>query len=198
MNSSGKTPKWERLWLAWFFGFTLIATAVVVYYLWAFARFQERAVARAFGSIPNPMITQWVYTYRLGFLLFPIPWLGFALYSLTRGAASVRQLLSYSSTLLFALVMLSMFSVIAFSLPWFSFLHGRPPGLMDTEELAQTLYAAERNDARANYALFRHYVYATRQIDLADYYLTRAAKLGHAGAKKDLERRKSVEKKPGQ
>lgn len=193
MNYEERPAKWERLWLASFFGFTLIVTAFVVYNFWVFARFQQQLTARVLGNIPNPVVTDWIYTYRVCFLLFPLPWLGFALYALVRGAASVRQLLSYSVTLLFALIALSMLSALAFSLPWFPNPGWRLSWGLDTEKLAQALYAAERNDARANYLLFRHYAYGiNRQTDLADYYLARAAELGHTQAQEDLEQRSSV------
>lgn len=95
-----------------------------------------------------------------------------------------------------------MITAMAFSMPWMevivstgTYYHLAP------EQLAHTMYAAERQDADANFRLFQHYEFATQQRDLSDYYLDRAAALAHPKAPGFLEVRKrtrvAVEKQAG-
>ena len=181
----------ERLWLAAYFGFVLILAGFTVYLFWRFAALNEQSLGSWFEARPNPPITDFFHHNRVGFLLLPVPWLLFASYALWRGSASARQLIAFSSTLVFALLTAFTFATMALALPWFPgqwlMMNGR--FCLDPEQLAQALYAAERNDAQANYRLYEHYALTTRQTDLADHYLRIAASLGHARAKERLRSR---------
>ncbi len=62
------------------------------------------------------------------------------------------------------------------------------------ERLVQTIEAADRGDAEAYYRLHEHYL-MTRQQNLAEYYLVRAAELGQTDAKTTIENRERVKRR---
>jgi hypothetical protein len=170
----------------------MILTGIAAYFQWAFAGAQQQAVARAFGSFPLPPLTAFFFRYRIVFLLAPLPWVAFAIYA-SRGTASLRQLVTFSSTLVFVVLTLFIVAAVAFSLPWFPrhVISGNSSMHLNDEQRSQVLFAAERGDAEANYRLFLHYAFTTRQTELADKYLAKAAALGFPKAQSYVELRAS-------
>ncbi|HEX8294797.1 MAG TPA: hypothetical protein VF593_00725 [Chthoniobacteraceae bacterium] len=195
MNSDPLSGRRERLWLIAFFSFTLALTVMGAVLLWGFAGAQQQAVTKAFGAMPLPPISEFFYEYRWGFLLIPIPWIAFAIFACIRGTVSNRALVAFSSSLSCSMMTLFIVSLIAFSLAWFPryLLSGNAGLHLDREELAQTLLAAEREDAEANFRLFLHYTFTTSQVELADRYLDRASSLGHPKAQTYVKLRSESE-----
>ena len=117
MSTEGTTQEPKRLWLAFFFGtvFTLAGTAS--WFLWVYSRLMQSSVALAFDR-PMPALTTFFFDYRIGILLFPAPWLVFAIYALVRGRTATHHLVLFSSSLILALGTLSIIIAIGFSLPW--------------------------------------------------------------------------------
>jgi hypothetical protein len=196
MNPDSSTCGRDRLWLVAFHGFILVLTGAIAYLFWGFSEVQEHTVSRHFGNLPVPVITQYVFSYRIAFLLVPLPWVVFAVWSICRGVVAPRQLIAFSSTLGFTLLLVAVFSAMAFTLPWFppSYRSGNASLFLNSEQLAQALVASERDDAEANFRLFLHYAFTTHQDDLSERYLDKAAKLGSSRAQEFVRSRRSYER----
>ena len=96
----------------------LVPAGLMAYYLWAFALVISRYVAYALPGRPQAALTIFFLDHRILLLLFPAPWLLFAIYSLVRGPQSTRTLVCFSSTLILGLLALSVLEAIALAMPW--------------------------------------------------------------------------------
>jgi len=106
------------------YGVSLLLAGVAAYFLWAFSLVISRYAAYSLGGRPLAPLTSFFLDYRILLLLFPSPWLVFAIYSLFRGPQSAHTLILYSSTLILGLVALTIIVAIAFVIPWI-FIPGR-------------------------------------------------------------------------
>jgi len=67
---------------------------------------------------PIARLTAFFFEYRLGVLLFPLPWVGVAIISCARGRIHTHSLVLFSSTLILSICILSIVMALALSLPW--------------------------------------------------------------------------------
>jgi len=107
----------ERLGLALFFGSTLILAETACWFLWIFSRLIESEAGMVIHH-PYAPLTQFFFDYRLGILLFPVPWLGVSIAACIRGHMRTLHQVMFSSTLILSLGTLSIVLALAFSLPW--------------------------------------------------------------------------------
>ena len=188
--SSGRSLP-NRAWLALFLGLQLTLFGGAVYCAWTYAKVQEENIHRVFKGIPLPPITKMFLGNNEGFIAFIIPWLGYAIHLVIRGAVVPRELLAFSSTLIAALLVGAIAFCIGMSLPWgprsysssWTYMH------LDQQRLVEAFHAADRGDPEAHYRLYEHYANTTKQADLAEYYLRCAADLGEKGAVQELKQR---------
>lgn len=96
----------------------LVLAGAISYFLWAFSMVMEQYVKHTSLGIPQPSLTNLFFRNRLVLLLFPVPWLLFAMYSIFAGPRSTRALVFYSSTLIFGTMTISVIAAVAFALPW--------------------------------------------------------------------------------
>jgi hypothetical protein len=181
----------ERLWLTLFLGSLLALAGAASWLLWVFVRFQGDFMREAFKDPPLPAFTEVILRNRLALLFLGAPWLLCAIRIVVRGTASIRVLIGFASTLIMVFLATTILIGVALNLPW------GPHRMMtrwkvwhlDQRKISLAMEAAERNDAEANYLLFRHYAVTSRQPELVEYYLARAAELGHPTAIQDLSER---------
>jgi hypothetical protein len=100
------------------YGVSLLLAALASYFLWAFSHVISGYAAYSLGGRPLPQITSFFLDNRILLLLFPAPWLIFAIYSSVRGPRPAHTLVLYSATLTLGLVALCVVVAIAFVLPW--------------------------------------------------------------------------------
>jgi hypothetical protein len=184
-------PMRERLWLTLFLGSLLVLASVGGGFLWLFVRFQEDIMRIAFKDPPVPPLTEALFRNRMVLLFLAAPWLLCAIRPIVRGTASIRVLIGFASTLIMVFLTTTIVVGVALNLPWGPH---RTMSLwkmwhLDQTQVAFAMKAAERSDAEANYLLFQHYAFTSRQSELVEYYLARAAELGHPIAIKDLSER---------
>ena len=139
-----------------------------------------------------PSIYRMFFNHKEGFYLFPLPWLAYGIHLIWKGTARPPELIAFSSSLIMALLTLTILFGLALALPWIpsqvlviSNLRGE---YLTDEQRAFAFQAADRKDADAHMILFRHYAFMG-QTDLAEYYLNRAAELGSSVARHVLEQR---------
>jgi hypothetical protein len=181
----------ERLWLTLFLGSLLVFAGAASCLLWLFVGFQGDFMREAFKDPPAPAFTEAILRNRWALLFLGAPWLFCAIRILVRGTASIRVLIGFASTLVMVFLTTTILIGVALNLPWGPH---RMMTLWKTWHLSKrqivfAMKAAERNDAEANYLLFRHYAFTSRQSELVEYYLARAAELGHPAAVKDRSER---------
>ena len=184
--------------LALFLGSLLALAGTASWLLWLFTTGQRVLIALAFKGVAMPPGTEFFLRNRLGLLILPAPWLLYAIWIIARGTAPIRVLIAFASTLILVLLTTTIVLGIEMDLPWGQHRVMTSWAVMrlDRQKLDYALEAASRGDAEAHYLLFRHYALTTRQSDLVEYYLVRAAELGHPGAKIDLTERQNAVVRP--
>jgi hypothetical protein len=121
------TPEGQKTALsdAMFYALLLVLAEIASYSLWAGAVTIDKYLAYAFRGLPQAPLTTFFFQSRSVLLLFPAPWLLFAVYSLFRGPRSFRTLLYFSSTLILAQLTLSTVAALAFMIPFIFIPGGR-------------------------------------------------------------------------
>jgi hypothetical protein len=98
---------------------TLLAPAgAVSYFLWGLSIVVQRYTAYKSHGHPLPALTNFIFDMRIALLLFPAPWLVFAIGSLFRGPRSSRALLFFASSLIAWLLAVVTAAGVAFALPF--------------------------------------------------------------------------------
>jgi hypothetical protein len=187
----------DRVWLTFFLGATLALAVAAVYSAWAYAYRQDEFLRFEISSPPPPALTQLFLKGTEGFITLLVPWLLYAIGVIIRGKINPRELIAFASTLGITLLTGAILFAIGMHFPWVPYpinWGSRGGRTMDMERLVQTFQAADRGDAEAYYRLHEHYL-MTRQQNLAEYYLERAAELGHAESKTNIENRERVKRR---
>jgi hypothetical protein len=68
--------------------------------------------------MPMPPAYGFFFNHKEGFYVFAIPWLAYAIHLIWRGTAKPRELVAFSSSLIMALLTLTILFGLALASPW--------------------------------------------------------------------------------
>jgi hypothetical protein len=173
----------KRWWLAMFFVTVLALAGAGAWLMWGFCGVMESAIADSFDR-PVAPVTMFFIHYRLGVLLFPLPWLLVAACALVRGRMASHQLVLFASSLILSLGTLLITVAIVFSKPWipYKLRHMNFSYVLPERQLIELIPKAEKGDGEAAMRLYFHYGFGRGEMEAANGFLDMAVKAGNPKA----------------
>ena len=117
-------------------------------------------------------------------LLFPLPWLVVAAYSLVRGRMASHQLVLFSSSLILSFGTLLIVVAIVFSMPWIPYKLRRMnlSYVLSERQLIELIPKAEKGAGDAALKVYFHYGFGRGEMEAANGFLDMAVKAGNPKA----------------